>query len=179
MKKNWIIWVIISAVVLIFAMIKISIYFDENNSEKKDRYQFDQQIQQDNNDRLESNDLHSGEGVEELNQGADIDGKAVDFPDKDPAFPGGESAMIDFIQENVQYPESDREMGNQGTVYVQFVVGTSGEISDVLVLKGTSSNTLNQEAVRVVKSMPDWNPGELNGEKVNVRYQIPIKFSIQ
>lgn len=101
----------------------------------------------------------------------------VDFAEVEPAFPGGEVEMIRFIQQNVEYPELSREMGEQGTVYVQFVVNSDGSIQDVIVLKGVSE-LLDKEAVRVVKKMPNWSPGEQAGKKIRVRYQIPIKFSI-
>ncbi|MBI3135813.1 MAG: energy transducer TonB [Bacteroidetes bacterium] len=101
----------------------------------------------------------------------------VDFAEVEPAFPGGEVEMIRFIQQNVEYPELSREMGEQGTVYVQFVVNSDGSIQDVVVLKGVSE-LLDKEAVRVVKKMPAWSPGEQAGKKIRVRYQIPIKFSI-
>jgi protein TonB len=106
-----------------------------------------------------------------------IDEPIQDFVEVDPAFPGGEAAMVQFIQKNVVYPELSREMGEQGTVYVQFVVNSDGSIQDVVVLKGVSDQ-LNKEAVRVVKKMPNWSPGEQAGKKVRVRYQIPIKFTI-
>jgi protein TonB len=106
-----------------------------------------------------------------------IDEPIQDFVEVDPAFPGGEAAMIQFIQKNVVYPELSREMGEQGTVYVQFVVNSDGSIQDVVVLKGVSDQ-LDKEAVRVVKKMPNWSPGEQAGKKVRVRYQIPIKFTI-
>lgn len=106
-----------------------------------------------------------------------IDEPIQDFVEVDPAFPGGEAAMVQFIQKNVVYPELSREMGEQGTVYVQFVVNSDGSIQDVVVLKGVSDQ-LDKEAVRVVKKMPHWSPGEQAGKKVRVRYQIPIKFTI-
>lgn len=101
----------------------------------------------------------------------------VDFAEVDPMFPGGEVAMVNFIRENIVYPELSREMGEQGTVYVQFVVNSDGSIQDVVVLKGVS-DLLDKEAVRVVKKMPKWTPGEQAGKKIRVRYQIPIKFTI-
>ncbi len=101
----------------------------------------------------------------------------VDFAEVEPAFPGGEVEMIKFIQQNVEYPELSKEMGEQGTVYVQFVVNSDGSIQDVVVLKGVSE-LLDKEAMRVVKKMPNWSPGEQAGKKIRVRYQIPIKFSI-
>jgi periplasmic protein TonB len=106
-----------------------------------------------------------------------IDEPIVDFAEVEPAFPGGEAEMIRFIQQNVEYPELSREMGEQGTVYIQFVVNSDGSIQDVVVLKGVSE-LLDKEAMRVVKKMPPWSPGEQAGKKIRVRYQIPIKFSI-
>lgn len=102
----------------------------------------------------------------------------TDFAEIEPEFPGGEEAMIKFIQQHVEYPELSREMGEQGTVYVQFVVHSDGSIQNVRVLKGVSKR-LDREAMRVVKMMPDWSPGMQDGEPIRVRYQIPIKFSIQ
>lgn len=101
----------------------------------------------------------------------------VDFAEVEPAFPGGEVAMANFIKENIEYPELAREMGEQGTVYIQFVVNSDGSIQDVVVLKGVSE-LLDKEATRVVKKMPAWSPGEQAGKKIRVRYQIPIKFTI-
>lgn len=66
--------------------------------------------------------------------------------------------MIKFIQSNVQYPEYSRELGEQGTVYVQFVINTDGTISEVAILKGVS-DSLDAEAMRVVEAMPNWTPG--------------------
>lgn len=106
-----------------------------------------------------------------------IEEPIMDFVEVDPAFPGGELEMVKFIQKNVVYPELSREMGEQGTVYVQFVVNTDGTIQDVIVFKGIS-DLLDKEAVRVVKKMPSWSPGEQAGKKVRVRYMIPIKFTI-
>jgi periplasmic protein TonB len=102
----------------------------------------------------------------------------VDFAEKEPSFPGGEGAMHRYIQENVVYPELSREMGEQGTVYVQFVVNSDGSIEDVKVVKPVS-DLLNKEAIRVVKSMPAWAPGEQAGKKVRVRFTLPINFKIQ
>lgn len=100
-----------------------------------------------------------------------------DFVDQDPLFPGGEAEMQRFIQKNVVYPELSRDMGEQGTVYVRFVVNTDGSIQDVEVVKGVSSG-LDKEAVRVVKQMPKWTPGEQAGKAVRVRFMVPIKFTI-
>jgi len=91
-----------------------------------------------------------------------------------PEYPGGPGEMAIFIQENFEYPEMAREMGEQGTIWVEFVVYSNGDIRDVKVVKGVSES-LDKEAKRIVKKMPNWKPGEQAGKKVNVRYTIPIK----
>ena len=98
----------------------------------------------------------------------------LDFAEVSPEFPGGEVEMIRFIQENFEYPEIAREMGEQGTVYVQFVVNQDGSIIEEKVIKGVSSS-IDKEALRVVKRMPKWKPGEQAGKPVRVRYTMPIK----
>ena len=101
----------------------------------------------------------------------------IDVAEVDPAFPGGEAAMAQFINDNFEYPEISKEMGEQGTVYVQFVVYKDGKIKDVKVIKGVSP-AIDKEAIRVVKKMPPWTPGEQAGKKVNVRYVVPIKVKL-
>lgn len=94
-----------------------------------------------------------------------------------PEYPGGPGEMAVFIQKTFEYPEMAREMGEQGTIWVEFVVYTDGKIKDVKVVKGVSES-LDKEAMRVVKKMPNWKPGEQAGKKVNVRYTIPIKAKL-
>lgn len=92
-----------------------------------------------------------------------------------PEFPGGESSMRSYIQSNLQYPTMARESGIQGTVYVTFVVSKTGNISDIKVLRGIGGGC-DEEAVRVIKSMPGWIPGKQNGKAVPVQFNLPIKF---
>jgi periplasmic protein TonB len=101
----------------------------------------------------------------------------VDFPDKEPTFPGGEAAMGSWIADHVDYPEVAREMGEQGTVYVEFIVNVDGSIVDV-VAKNEINKDLSAEAIRVIKAMPNWTAGEQAGKKVRVRYVVPINFRI-
>lgn len=91
-----------------------------------------------------------------------------------PEYPGGPGEMAVFIQKTFDYPEMAREMGEQGTIWVEFVVFADGSIKQVKVVKGVSES-LDKEAMRVVKRMPKWKPGEQAGKAVNVRYTIPIK----
>ena len=94
-----------------------------------------------------------------------------------PEYPGGAGEMAVFIQKTFDYPEMAREMGEQGTIWIEFVVYSDGNIKDVKVVKGVSES-LDREAIRVVKRMPNWTPGEQAGKKVNVRYTIPIKAKL-
>lgn len=94
-----------------------------------------------------------------------------------PEFPGGEAAMNQFISRNIRYPVIAQENGIQGRVVVQFVVNTDGKIVDVEVVRGVEES-LDKEAVRVVKAMPPWNPGRQGGKNVRVKYTLPIRFRI-
>lgn len=82
-----------------------------------------------------------------------------DFAEKEPRFPGGEKAMARFIQDNILYPEESRRAGEQGTVYVQFVVNRNGSLSDIRVVKRVSP-LLDASAVAVISKMPNWKPGK-------------------
>lgn len=94
-----------------------------------------------------------------------------------PEFPGGEAAMNQFINRTIRYPVIAQENGIQGRVVVQFVVNTDGKIVDVEVVRGVEES-LDKEAIRVVKAMPPWNPGRQGGKNVRVKYTLPIRFRI-
>ncbi|RFC54102.1 energy transducer TonB [Brumimicrobium aurantiacum] len=102
----------------------------------------------------------------------------VDYPDKEAGFPGGMAAMKKFLAENVKYPEVAMEMGDQGKVFLEFVVDKDGSITQVKILRGVSRE-IDAEARRVVRQMPKWAPGEANGEPVRTRCRIPINFTLQ
>ncbi len=92
-----------------------------------------------------------------------------------PGFPGGDEARMRFLQENLRYPTMAREAGIQGTVFVTFVVERDGSVTDVRVLRGIGGG-LDEEAVRVVRMMPKWNPGRQRGQAVRVQFNMPIRF---
>ena len=97
-----------------------------------------------------------------------------------PSFPGGESEMMKYIQKNVSYPQMEKEGQIQGTCYVTFVVEKDGSITDVKVLRGVSGGKgCDKEAMRVVKSMPNWKAGKQNGREVRVQFNLPIKFTLR
>jgi periplasmic protein TonB len=95
-----------------------------------------------------------------------------------PSFPGGEAERNKFLAENIVYPQQATENGIQGTVYVSFVVDSKGNVTDVKVLRGIGGGC-DEEAVRVVKMMPQWHPGKQNGKLVRVLFNMPIYFKLQ
>ena len=97
-----------------------------------------------------------------------------------PQFPGGESELVKYLQKNIRYPAMERENNVTGTVFLTFVVGPEGVISDIKVLRGVSGGpNLETEAIRVIKSMPQWKPGKQNGKAVSVQYNLPVRFSLK
>lgn len=95
-----------------------------------------------------------------------------------PSFPGGEKAMMDYLSKEVRYPEEAREAGIEGTVFVQFVVERDGSIGESKVLRGIGGGC-DQEALRVVRSMPKWTPGQQNGKVVRTSFAMPFRFKLQ
>jgi periplasmic protein TonB len=95
------------------------------------------------------------------------------FADSLPVYPGGPTAMMKFIRENITYSPNWHEI--QGKVYVTFVVEKDGSITDVKVLRSLAT-PLDQEAIRVIKLMPKWKPGTHEGKPVRVRYNLPISI---
>ncbi|GHA64463.1 hypothetical protein GCM10007389_16480 [Pontibacter akesuensis] len=94
-----------------------------------------------------------------------------------PLFPGGEHAMLRWLGSNIKYPKSMRKARLAGLVVIAFTVDEEGNLSNIELLKGIHPDG-DAEALRVIKSMPTWNPGLLEGEPVTVRYTLPIRYSI-
>ena len=94
-----------------------------------------------------------------------------------PQLPGGEAALLKFINEKIKYPIPAQEAGIQGRVVVRFVVSKTGEIKDVTVLRSVESS-LDKEAVRVIQMMPKWIPGKQNGNNVAVYFTVPVVFKL-
>lgn len=95
-----------------------------------------------------------------------------------PWFPNGQEDMKKFIKENIIYPKAAKKRGIQGRVFVQFTIEKNGNITNVNVIKSTNP-LLNKEAIRVIYSMPKWEPGRHNGEVVSVRHKLPVDFKIE
>ena len=95
-----------------------------------------------------------------------------------PSFPGGEGKLMEYVAKNIKYPQIARETGIQGRVFVGFVVEPDGSISNVKLLRGIGGGC-DEEAMRVIKSLPKWKPGKQRGKAVRVSYQIPVFFKLQ
>lgn len=95
-----------------------------------------------------------------------------------PSFPGGDAALFKFLNDNVKYPVIAQENGIQGRVICQFVVNRDGSIVDVEVVRSVDPS-LDKEAIRVIKSMPNWIPGLQRNKPVRVKYTLPVNFRLQ
>ena len=94
-----------------------------------------------------------------------------------PEFPGGMSALMKFLNDNIIYPIIAQENGIQGRVITTFVVERDGSITDINVVRGQDPS-LDKEAVRVIKTMPRWKPGQQRGKPVRVRFTLPVQFRL-
>lgn len=94
------------------------------------------------------------------------------------SFPGGNQLINKFIASNVQYPKEAINQGIEGKVLVGFVVERDGSIQNV-VCKNKTHETIEQEAIRVIKSMPTWTPATADGKPIKTVYTIPINFKLQ
>lgn len=95
-----------------------------------------------------------------------------------PEFPGGTTAMMKFLNDNIKYPVIAQENGIQGRVICNFVVERDGSITDVQVVRGVDPS-LDKEAIRVIQQMPKWKPGSQRGKPVRVRFTLPVLFRLQ
>jgi len=121
-------------------------------------------------------EIVSGSNLETEN--SPLDEKVYTVVDEQPEFPGGFQSMYEFLGSNILYPEQAKKANVQGKVFLTFVVGSSGKIRDVKVLKGAGFG-MDEEAARVVKKMPKWKPGREDGKEVAVRYTLPIDFRLK
>ncbi len=112
-------------------------------------------------------------GVKMLKPGNEV----FTIVDNPPEFPGGQSALMKFIGNKIEYPKGAIKEGVEGTVYVNFVVEKDGSITELSLARSVDSR-LDKESIRVVKLMPKWNPGTQRGEKVRVKFTLPIAFKL-
>ncbi len=104
--------------------------------------------------------------------------RAFDVVEEMPQFPGGSSALLEYLAANIRYPKAAHKAGVQGRVILTFVVEKDGSISGTEVVKSVSP-LLDAEAVRVINAMPNWVPGRQNGKVVRVKYAVPVSFMLQ
>lgn len=108
----------------------------------------------------------------------DISNAVFEIVEVMPVFPGGMSALMKYLGENIKYPEEAKKKNMQGRVYVAFIVNQDGSISDTRIIRGASP-LLDAEALRVIGSMPKWKPGMQKGKAVRVQYSVPVVFSLK
>jgi len=142
----------------------------DNNVDLSDNFDFDMGM--DDDDAVDFSDVDFSE---------DDDDGAIDEPvvwaEQMPEFPGGVSALKGYIGRNIEYPQMAQENDIQGTVYLRFVVTKTGAVGIVEVTRGVDP-LLDDEAVRVVKSLPKFTPGMQGGRAVPVWYSVPIVFQL-
>lgn len=100
------------------------------------------------------------------------------FTEVMPEFPGGEEALMQFLQKHMVYPERARTSGIEGRVVIGFVVNKNGEIDELRIQKGIGFGC-DEEAMRVIGSMPKWKPGSTNGKTLPVLFSLPITFELE
>ena len=95
-----------------------------------------------------------------------------------PEFPGGKKGLLDWINQNIRYPEAARQQKIEGKVVLRLVVYSTGKVGEISVLRSDNA-IFNEEALRMAGIMPDWKPGSQNGKKVDVYYMIPVEFKLR
>ncbi|NND78087.1 MAG: energy transducer TonB [Flavobacteriales bacterium] len=113
------------------------------------------------------------EEVEEV-----VEDKIFTIVEEQPEFPGGFAELQKYLGKNINYPSLARDAGISGTVYVTFVVGKDGSVSNAKVLRGIGGGC-DKEALRVISKMPNWKPGKQRGKPVKVQYNVPVRFTLQ
>lgn len=109
-----------------------------------------------------------------------VDGEVVyKVVDQNPSFPGGNQALFRYLQENLKYPSIAQANGIQGRTLVSFVVEKDGSITNAQVVRSAGDPSLDREAVRIIRTMPRWRPGKIQGQEVRVQYTVPINFKLQ
>jgi TonB family protein len=103
--------------------------------------------------------------------------KVYEVVEQQPEYVGGVKALMNYLNENIKYPEAAKENGIKGRVTLKFIVRSDGSVTDAKILRGVDP-VLDDEALRVVNAMPKWTPGKQNGENVSVYYTLPVVFSL-
>jgi protein TonB len=138
----------------------------EDDVKVEEKEQVDQEVKEDTEVKIEKKE----EVVEEE--------QIFTIVEDMPAFPGGEAELFKYLGKAIKYPQMAQDAGISGVVYVTFVVGKDGKISDAKVLRGIGGGC-DEEALRVVRAMPAWKPGKQRGKPVTVQYNLPIRFTLR
>lgn len=129
-------------------------------------------------DNLEVVRTHKDEIIVEEKKPEPVKEEIFTAVEQMPQFPGGEAELLKYVATHIKYPTMAAENNIQGRVVVKFVVKKDGNVGEVVVLRGKDPD-LDKEAVRVVKSLPKFIPGKMNGQAVSVWYTLPINFKLQ
>ncbi|MEI6764337.1 MAG: TonB family protein [Bacteroidota bacterium] len=139
-------------------------------------------------DKVKNDSPLDTSSIIDIGGGEDVDKPVIEKPKGDdkpfiwveemPKFPGGDEERVKFLSNNISYPKIAREMGIQGPVYLNFVVNENGKITDLKVIRGIGGGC-DEEALRVIKNMPDWSPGRQNGVAVKVMLSMAINFRLE
>lgn len=129
-------------------------------------------------DNLEVVRTHKDEIIVEEKKPEPVKEEVFTAVEQMPQFPGGEAGLLKYVATHIKYPTMAAENNIQGRVVVKFVVKKDGNVGDVVVLRGKDPD-LDKEAVRVVKTLPKFIPGKMNGQAVSVWYTLPINFKLQ
>jgi len=97
--------------------------------------------------------------------------------ENNPEFPGGDEALMAYLQKNIKYPAIAQDNGIQGRVIIEFVVNRDGSVVDPKVMKSLDPSC-DKEAMRVIKAMPKWKPGRQRGKAVRVKFRVPVLFRL-
>ena len=111
--------------------------------------------------------------IEKVAEDVEIFGMVEEMP----SFPGGEVKLLEYIAKNLNYPQEAIEKGIEGRVFVGFIIDVDGSVTDVKLLRGIGGGC-DEEAIRVIKSLPKWRPAKQNGVFSRVSYQIPVNFKL-
>lgn len=135
----------------------------------------DESIHEGNGDPTDN--ILSRDGLKEVieDNNTEILNQPLKFASEKAEFPGGEAALKQFLNHNLNYPLQARENEISGTVIISFIVNTDGSIVDVSATRKLGSGC-TEEAIRVVKSMPKWKPAKHNGKSVRLQMSLPIRF---
>jgi protein TonB len=128
-----------------------------------------------------STETHQGEKTVELPPEIPVvveDEKPRIWVEEMPEFPGGEQKLIEYLANNFKYPSAARENGIKGMVYIYFVVGKDGKVKDAKIVRGIGGGC-DEEALRVVNSLPQWKPGRQNGVYVPVQFNVPLRLNLK